>query len=93
MADFLAVRQHLSYESHQENIDLTPLERAFIAARIAEQNMLDVELKNDIVCTSCLYRLYDEKIKLHVLVRNAPSIACNFEFFQLTHFYLFTVRI
>ena len=93
MANFLAVRQHLNHESHQEIIDLTPLERAFIAARIAEQNRLDVELKNDIVCTSCLSRLYDKKIKLHVLLRNTPTITRNFEFVQLTYFYLFTVRI
>jgi len=53
MAEFLAVSQHLNNESHQENIDLTPLERAFIAARIAEQNKLEAELKNDIVCNSC----------------------------------------
>lgn len=45
-----ASSQQFGDESKEENSDLTPLERAFIASRIAEQKKFEAKVKNDKVC-------------------------------------------
>ena len=48
--EFLSSSRHFGNESKEESNDLTSMERAFIASRIAEQNKLEAELRNDKVC-------------------------------------------
>jgi len=50
MEEFLSSSRHFDDKSKEKNNDLTFLERAFIASRIAEQNKLEAELTNDKVC-------------------------------------------
>lgn len=50
MEEFLSSSQQFGDESKEGNNDLTSMERAFIASRIAEQNKIEAEMKNDKVC-------------------------------------------